>query len=135
MHSPKKQSTTVYQVFQSPTNINVCCSELDKNEKLHKYITNANTPGKHTTTTNNCYLTFNQLSNRVRHLQSSLNKERLKSLNNDRKLVRLNKSLLLHQRFMIFIKENSIPKLHELVKVVMNRKSRLGLAWSTKKKG
>lgn len=71
---------------------------------------------------NNRYLTFKQLENRTQHLHATLNKEKLKSLNNNRKLVTLNKSLMLHQRFMILIRENSIPKLHELVKVAMNRK-------------
>ena len=38
-----------------------------------------------------------------------------------RKLVNVNKSLELHQRFMLHIRENNIPKLHELVKVACNR--------------
>ena len=121
-HSPQCAESMYRLEISNATGVNHFCEMLSENEKMQKYITDANDPNKHTSTTNNKYLTFKQLGNRVQHLQSTLNKEKLKSLNNNRKLVRLNKSLLLHQRFMILIRENSIPKLHELVKVAMNRK-------------
>ena len=102
--------------------INSCCAELIKNEKFKKLIDNANDPEKHLTTVKNMYLTYSQLTKRIGNLQNSLNQEKLKSLNRTRKLISLNKSLELHQRFMILIKENSIPKLHELVKVALRHK-------------
>ena len=80
---------------------------------------------KHLTTATNIYLTYSQLSKRIHNLQNSLNVERLKSLNKDRKLYSLNKSIELHQRFMMLIKENSTPKLHELVKVAISSKRSL----------
>ena len=58
-------------------------------------------------------------------MQDVLNSEKLKSLNRCRKIERLNKSLELHQRFMMVIKDNSIPKLHEIVKVAISSKRSL----------
>ena len=62
---------------------------------------------------------------RIQHWQDDLNPEKLKSLNSFRKIERLHKSLKLHQRFMMVIKDNSIPKLHEIVKVAILSKRNL----------
>ena len=114
-----------YNLFNTePSNndINNCCAQLLSKQKLQKYIDNANETQKHLTTATNIYLTYSQLSKRIHNLQNSLNVERLKSLNKDRKLYSLNKSIELHQRFMMLIK---ITKLHELVKVAISSKRSL----------
>ena len=49
------------------------------------------------------------------------------SLNQNKKLAYLNKTLALHLRFMLLIKNNSVPKLHEIVKVAFSRQR--GLAY------
>ena len=97
------------------------CSNLVNHEALTNYVNNACDADKHLSTCQNKYLNHNQLCKRVTHLRSSLNSTKLKSLNRERKLVNVNKSLDLHQRFILHIKENDIPKLHELVKVACNR--------------
>ena len=117
-----------YDLFNTePLNndINNCCAQLLSKQKLQKYIDNPNEIQKHLTTATNIYLTYSQLSKRIHNLQNSLNVERLKSLNKDQKLYSLNKSIELHQRFMMLIKESSTPNLHELVKVAISSKRSL----------
>ena len=118
----KSCSSDCYFLNPNESDVNMLCAKLEVHEKLKTYIDNANDMDKHLSTATNMYLTHNQMSKRVSNTQKSLNQYKLKFLASSRKLCYLNKSLALHQRFMLIIKENSIPKLHEMVKVSMNRK-------------
>ena len=42
------------------------------------------------------------------------------------KIVRLNKTLSLHQHFLYLLKENKIHRLHELIKVAFKAKRSIG---------
>ena len=68
------------------------------------------------------YLTYEQLDDCIRHVRSLLSANQLREFNNNKKLARMSKSMELPKRILLLIKENSIPKLHELVKVAMNNK-------------
>ena len=85
--------------------------------EFKKVINSANDPDKHLTVVNNQYLSYNQLIKRTQNLSAKLYEEKMKSLNKNRKIIYLNKTMALHQRFMVLIQDNSVPKLHEIVKV------------------
>ena len=99
---------------------NQCCQALDKNVYFRKLVDSGNVPDKYLTTAKNEVLSYHQLTDRARHLSTKINQERLQSLNQNKKLAYLNKTLALHQRFMLLIKNNSVPKLHEIVKDAFN---------------
>ena len=120
----KKCYENNYQILDEEPqtcDVNICCSNF-ASSKIVNIVRSGNNAKKHLSTTKNEFLTYQQLCRRIQHLQDVLNSEKLKSLNRCRKIERLNKSLELHQRFMMVIKDNYIPKLHEIVKVAISSK-------------
>ncbi|XP_066914918.1 uncharacterized protein [Clytia hemisphaerica] len=107
------------------------CLDLKNHNVFQSWVTSSNDMDKHTTTAKSIYLTHEQLCKRVVKMGNSLNNYKLKFVSATRKLNTLNKSLELHKRFMLLVKDNSIPKLHEIVKVAMNR--RRGLQYTINK--
>ena len=119
--------TNQYYLFDvnNPNKVNSVCSELGEHAKFSKILENANDTQKHLSTAKSENLTYHQLTERLGNIKAKLNDVKLKSLNRNRKLFNLNKSLELHQRILILIKENSIPQLHELVKTALKQKRSL----------
>eukprot|EP00111_Clytia_hemisphaerica_P014543 TCONS_00042817-protein len=96
------------------------CLDLKNHNVFQSWVTSSNDMDKHTTTAKSIYLTHEQLCKRVVKMGNSLNNYKLKFVSATRKLNTLNKSLELHKRFMLLVKDNSIPKLHEIVKVSLS---------------
>ena len=112
-----------YRLFDNVVGpVNECCDNLRCHEKLSKIVNQANDTELHLSTVNHEVLSYGQLIKRTRQMSKNLSNEKMKSLNKARKLKHLNKSLDLHQRFMMLIRENSIPKLHQIVKVALSGK-------------
>ena len=119
--------TNQYYLFDvnNPNKVNSVCSELGEHAKFSKILENGNDTQKHLSTAKSENLTYHQLTERLGNIKAKLTDVKLKSLNRSRKLFNLNKSLELHQRILILIKENSIPQLHELVKTALKQKRSL----------
>ena len=106
---------------QESNSVNSCCSSLSDHPTMMKIVEDANNTQKYLSTAHDERMSMHQLKQRLDNQRTRLNNMKLKTLNTNKKLSRVNKALGLHQRFVQIIKENSIPKLHELVKVASNR--------------
>ena len=114
-------STNGYQLFKTDP-VNECCSNLKYHTRLNKITERIPNNEIHLSQTQNKYLSFSQLDSRLHSLQRRLSVKKMENLNCLRKNQKLVKSLELHQRFLMLIKDNSVPKLHELVKVALKSK-------------
>ena len=108
-------SVQIYVSENGDTFMNKCCSDLQYRTKIQNISKNGNDKKRHLST-------YKQLDNRIHHVCSLLSANQLRELNNNKKLARISKSMELHKCNLLLIKENLIPKLHELVKVAINNK-------------
>ena len=70
----------------------------------------------------NKYMSHNQLVQRIDNYQSKLLKEILLLFNQSKKIAQLNKTLSLHQRFLLLLKCNNVPRLDGLLTVAIKAK-------------
>lgn len=110
-----------YQLFNANP-VNECCSNLNYSTSLNKISQRMANNEIHLSHYPNKFLSFDQLNSRIHNLQGKINAQKLVNVNQLRKNKRLINSMELHQRFLMLINENSIPKLHELVKVALKSK-------------
>ena len=71
-------------------------------------------------------LSFNQMAQRINNYCSQLQKQLQITMNKSKQLVRLNKTLSLHQHFSFLLKEYKIHRLHELINVAFKAKRSIG---------
>ena len=109
-----------YTLRQSDHNSNNSCTAL-KDDKFIKLYTGQSNGYSDKSKLNDKYLTYIQLTQRMQNIRATASKARLSMLNKNRSLQRLNKTVALHQRFILLIKDNAIHTLHKLVKVAVNR--------------
>ena len=119
-HAKTCQSNNFFLLEKGST-CNSCCEAIAGDPRWVKLVADANDPERYLSTAKDENMSLHQLKQRLNNQRTRLNNMKLKSLNLTRTLDRVNKSLELHQRFVSIIKENNIPKLHELVKVASNR--------------
>ena len=89
-------------------------------------IESSNDDSKHLSTANNSQLTFSQMGSRIKNYRLQLQKKKLEVLSKSKTIFRLNHTLSLHQRLMLLIQENSIPRIHEIVSVALKHKRGIG---------
>ena len=79
-------------------------------------------PVEEMATHNNCFLNYKQLSMKCNTHHQEMRKSRLEILSLQCKLNKLGKTLDMHQRFLLNISNNDIPRLKELVSVALRNK-------------
>ena len=77
-------------------------------------------------TTNNDMLSLQQLCDKLAHVQKEKRDLRLQVLNSNFKNSKLYGTITIHERLMLLISENKIPRLQQLVKVALNNNRNIG---------
>ena len=104
--------------------VNVVCLRLQEDSNVKSIMKRSTEPFKQLATYNNRFLNHRQLSNKCTSYRKELQKSQLDTMNMHRKLNRLGSTLDMHQRFLLCISQNNIPRLQQLVSVaVRNRRS------------
>ena len=123
LHHRKCQDNNylLYDYHSSGSTSNICCQYLSmmKNTTLKALLERASKSDIHLGPINNRFLNFHQLDHRIKHSRDSLQKSKLSSLNIVRKVAKMAKTLELHKRLMILIKDNNIPQLHHILTIAM----------------
>lgn len=102
--------------------VNPQCLEIKETESYKKLIKNADDQDLHKSTYNDRYLSQKQLSLRVSNYREKYQMSRLATLNSVKKYNSLKNTLSLHQRLLILLKDNDIPRLRSLLEVAMKNK-------------
>ena len=99
--------------------VNKLCSDLQYSQKLKKILERGRKSyaEKELLVTNNTYLSHNQLCEKAHMLQEEKRRLRLQVMNTVFKNSRLCATLSMHQRLLVSISENNIPRLQQLVNV------------------
>lgn len=97
------------------------CMSLSNDPELLTIINRCNdtlVPSSHM---KDCFLSVHQLRQRLKLKRDSIDKLKLNKLNLQRSRNQINKNLQIHQRIMIYIKENNIPNIKQLITGLLNR--------------
>ena len=106
-------------------NCNKCCSDLEYNSVLRGLTERSHlTYSPQLLKTQNIYLTYSQLVEKNNAYRKTVQSLKVLNLNKDKKFHRLGQSLSYHQRFMVLMSENNVPRIQQLVAVALkNRRS------------
>ena len=99
---------TIYEVSQDDKNLNKCCYDITFSTKYKKFLANSQNSEIYKTHAKNELLSFNQMAQRINNYRSQLQKQLQITMNKSKQLLRLNKTLSLHQHFLFLLKENKI---------------------------
>ena len=102
--------------------VNVVCLSLNANSNVKSIMNRSTEPFNQLATYNNRFLNHRQLSNKCTSYRKELQKSQLDNMNMHRKLNRLGSTLDMHQRFLLCISQNNIPRLQQLVSVAVRNK-------------
>ena len=110
-----------YILFPGNNIANKCCSDLQYSPKLRKILDRGKIiyPDKDIINMNHIYLSHSQLSEKAKSSQEEKRLLRLKLMNSSFKNSKLCATLTLHERFVVLISENNIPRLQQLVNVAL----------------
>ena len=100
--------------------LNLCCSNLkydNKVKQIQKVTTDINCAVSHV---NDKYLSYTQMHKRADHLRHKNQELRLQCLISRKQIARLNKTLDIHQRIMICLKDHDIPKIQQILTAAIN---------------
>ena len=111
-----------YSLFEINTLTNKCCSDLLYNTSMKLVVQRANTNYNEIMNLNNKYLTYHQLQQKCDQLQKAKRDMELKKYNLSCKNSKLAGTLDMHQRILINISENNIPRLTQLISVALRNK-------------
>uniref|UniRef100_A0A7M5X508 Uncharacterized protein n=1 Tax=Clytia hemisphaerica TaxID=252671 RepID=A0A7M5X508_9CNID len=99
--------------------INKDCSLLGKDSSLKRILARSQNDDPSTHIPNE-YLTFNQLKNKLEKNQKKASLLSIENYKLNNKVEQLGKTLSFYKRFVIYIAENKVPRLHFLVNVALN---------------
>ena len=105
------------------------CSMLAHSPPFMKVLQNMTDNCYYKTHANHKNCSHKRLGQRVEHYKQLYDEKRLTAFNLAKKYHRLDQTLELHQRFLLLIKENNIRRLHDVVKVALNSKTRGGMRY------
>ena len=112
-----------YQILEKSneihTPVNKICFDLKFSPGFQKIASNMIDTDYHNSTAHDDQLSFLQLKLRLNKARENAKQYRLSNLNLTRKLNRLNKTLLLHQRLLVLLKEGKVHRLKQLLSVAM----------------
>ena len=108
--------------FETIQQVNAVCSTLSTNSDMKSIISCSSQPFEQLATYNNRYLNHQQLVNKCMSYHQEMCKSRVNIMNMHCKLNRLGTTLDMHQRFLLSISQNNIPRLPELVAVALRNK-------------
>ena len=115
-----------YQIVQSTADsvipINKACFDLKFSDSVNKIAKNMLDTEYYNSTANDEYLSHIQLKQRLDKIRKTATKLQLQNLNMSKKLMRLNKTLTLHERLLVLLKDGNIHRLKQLVGVAMKNK-------------
>ena len=92
---------------------NKVCFDLHFTHAVKKIVSYMEDNDLHKSTINNQYLSHHQLELSLKECQKKVSKQRLVILTQSKVILRLNKTLLFHERFMHFIATHRIHRLHD----------------------
>ena len=118
MHCLKNE----YMLQQGNVTSNKCCTNLGYCTALKSIISRANKNYSEVQTLNNKYLTFHQLEKKSSVCQIAKREEQLEVLNVTIRNSKLTGTLNMHQRSLVNISNNNIPRLRQLVNVALTHK-------------
>ena len=115
---------TIFNSENSCGDVNICCYNLQFSKSVTDISERANKPwSREIQTRNNKYLTHIQLVNKVTDIQAEKRDKRLKLVKTKYKNSKLCTTLNMHhQRFLVSISENNVPRLRQLVAVALRNK-------------
>ena len=102
------------------------CYDLKFTKKVQNIVQYMNNHELYKSHTNNTYLSHSQMELRLEVCKKKVDAHRLKVHTTSKTILRLNKTLQLHQRFLLLIQENKVHHLHELVCVALRNKCSIG---------
>ena len=98
------------------------CSQLEYSKAFKSMVNKMDLTNEELKCMNNRFLNYHQLSNKCTLYYSEIRKSRLDNFTLIRKLNKLGCSLDMHQRFLISISDNNIPRLNQFVRVALRNK-------------
>ena len=110
-----------HYVYDGTGPVNWTCGHLVNASNMKKIIKRSQEEivGSEAPRHNFIYLTYRQLSSKIEALIKDKSLQRLERYKVNNKLERLNKTLSLHQRLLVQISENNVPRLQGLVNVAL----------------
>ena len=99
--------------------INRDCALLGKDSSLNKIIVRSQNDDPSTHIPND-YLSFNQLKGKLENNQKKVSLLSIENYKLKNKVEQLGKTLSFYKRFVIYIAQNKVPRLHFLVNVALN---------------
>ena len=111
----------LYEATAETVDVNKKCFMLKFSPPFIKVLGNMANDSYHKSATHHVNLSHQQMVQRAISYKTLYEEQRMSTFNFAKKYNRVNKSLELHQRFLLLIKENNIRRLH-VVKVALNAK-------------
>ena len=106
--------------------LNMCCYNLHHDTRMKRIVKGTMDVNCAVSNINDQYLSHEQLHKRANHLRYKNNELRLQCLISKKHVTKLNKTMELHQRMMICLKDHDIPKLKLIINRQLNNGQSLG---------